>query len=259
MRAVNRQFEWYLLEETGSNDDGEDLFDQQSSASKGGDDENGKRSRQYLRLYELILGIALLYGVAVYLLWQRADQRMAMLEEEIIALQPALANIQDGMASEERPDGPAVRGRTSLLSDEQPLRGVLRNKAVKPQWQPLIRALESYVHHELTGSVDWQRDDGYLTRRQLALQRSIDLVLQQEPSSDNDMLERMQHPPIADEVADPLIEFIVESYGYATTLALVEALGRYENWEEVAPEVFQLSAEELEVTWHEYLDMKYAD
>ena len=40
------------------------------------------------------------------------------------------------------------------------------------------------------------------------------------------MLERMQHPPIADEVADPLIEFIVETYGYATTLALVEALGR---------------------------------
>ncbi|MEZ4863689.1 MAG: hypothetical protein R3C14_20375 [Caldilineaceae bacterium] len=44
-------------------------------------------------LYELLLGIALLYGIALYLIWQQAAQRMAVLEEEVTTLQQEIASL----------------------------------------------------------------------------------------------------------------------------------------------------------------------
>ena len=43
--------------------------------------------RQLHRLYELVLIIAVVYGLAIFLIWQRIEQRMVAIEDDLLALQ----------------------------------------------------------------------------------------------------------------------------------------------------------------------------
>jgi len=44
------------------------------------------RSTRWHRLYELMMGVAILYGCALYFVWQQAERPMPVLEREVVAL-----------------------------------------------------------------------------------------------------------------------------------------------------------------------------
>lgn len=60
------------------------------------------------------------------------------------------------------------------------------------------------------------------------------------------------HVPRA-ELASTLIEYIVATYGREMLPALLHAIGEHSDWESVAQSLVNLSAEELEAGWQDYL------
>ena len=59
------------------------------------------------------------------------------------------------------------------------------------------------------------------------------------------------------DVAFLLVEFIHMKYGATQLTVLLNALPQHEGWETLAPTLFNLSADEFEQAWHEYLAAQY--
>jgi hypothetical protein len=321
-------------------------------------------SRVPPRLYETILTLALLYGVAVFLLWQRLERRIDQLEQEAAALRTTLATpppnnatSDDGRdaASAGVARGPerasyqfetphlrfAANAKVAALIQEvamtvdtqyaqlhrdlglalplsadkltiviapildEPthpknsvlvpapaavaelydiapvdalahellsrlaqhlLNRALRNRAIKPQWQPMVRALRVHLQREYRLNPHGQSHLAYLYRRHFAQTKSLDLaqaagttyrVQPLDATAQAEIALWSQHPPTADEIADPLVEFMVERYGYARIPALLDAFTEHQTWEALIPAVFAMSSARFEQEWHRYLQEHY--
>lgn len=109
---------------------------------------------------------------------------------------------------------------------------------------------------------DWRQHEPFIRRRRTAQHRSLDQALvsydqyAQDVAFDGDLYSA-PHQLSQYEVANPLIEFIVTEYGYERLPGLLDAFSHYENWEVLAPPIFQRSAKEFEAEWHVYLRERY--
>ena len=301
------------------------------------------------RLYELILGLAALFGIIIFLIWQWSGQRMTVMETELAILREELAQLQSAKivdvenanvhaASHHHIETEhlhfvtnaqnlafveAVRGAsddkdvklhqdfglplsasddklTVILDPAENMReaaeedltyGPLPNeamapyaltevdprieeifsrlskhvldkalskRAIKPQWQAMTLGLQIYFQQENGSYSEWWLET-YSYRRRLPSTWSIDQVLLSNSESFDPAL-RMDTPNwSASEVAgcDPLIAFILESYGYAYLPSLLDAFEIHDDWETLAPAVFGISANEFEENWHTFVEERY--
>lgn len=314
--------------------------------------------RQWSRLshlYELLLGIALLYGVAVYLIWQQAAHRMVELENELATLRSELSTHQVAVAAEiEAPISASdddsrpreleqietayfhfemsLRARASVQAvaqhidatyqqfnydfgvplqppiDKLPiivdpalnlrydraaedtlivpfpqgaakqyglpmtdaltnvllgklalhvLNQALRHRKIQPQWQVMIVALKTHLQLVYGYNQAWQSDSTLLANRHQAQHHPLSLVLVGQ-STTVDLTDPGLHiSPTAFATAEPLIEFILATYGYAKVPALLNAFATHESWETLIPSVFGISAGEFQENWHAYLKQTY--
>ncbi len=58
-------------------------------------------------------------------------------------------------------------------------------------------------------------------------------------------------------VAEPLVAYILATYGRASIPPLLDALSVYDSWDEIPPVVFGISADQFEAEWHVYLQEHY--
>ena len=65
-----------------------------------------------------------------------------------------------------------------------------------------------------------------------------------------------QHSP-ASNVADPLIEYILVTYGNTVVPALFGAFEEHTTWKALTPVLFGVTAEQFEADWHDYLHNTY--
>ncbi|MEZ4862680.1 MAG: hypothetical protein R3C14_15300 [Caldilineaceae bacterium] len=121
----------------------------------------------------------------------------------------------------------------------------LKGREIQPQWRTMVYVLHYYPQLEYGHLRHWQLDPVYLARRHAAQMRALADALQRPDS------------PSGREVADPLIEYLLETYGYAIVPELLDAFEEHESWATLAPSVFDISARELEENWHAYLTQKY--
>lgn len=347
MVRSNQQLEWHFTQE--------DHAEPSSSWRSLPDEERRSESHRSKRshFYELILAIAVIYGLAVYFLWQQAERRMSVLEDEVAALQRELSpnqrmeEVNPGENAITENEGPTypyrfetqylrfeASARTAemvksvvLLSDAKyqqlhrdwglalpapiqklkilvdlavglnypftdeetlvvPLPKIaaerygitevealvneivvrltkhtfdkaLKGRAIKPQWRAMTYALQFYLQRVHGHRQGWQREPVYLALRHAAQTRSIDLARQMTNDLEAQHEEWLLHTPIAGEVADPLIEFLLETYGYTKVPLLLDAFEDHPSWETLAPAVFGISAGELEADWHAYLKRVY--
>jgi hypothetical protein len=62
---------------------------------------------------------------------------------------------------------------------------------------------------------------------------------------------------VATMIADPLVEYILVTYGRATIPPLLDALSQHPYWDRITPAVFAISAGQFEAEWHAYLRQHY--
>ncbi|MEZ4868086.1 MAG: hypothetical protein R3C14_42550 [Caldilineaceae bacterium] len=150
--------------------------------------------------------------------------------------------------------------RTQLLYNElmgqlarRSLDGALSDRQVKLQWNTVI----DYLYHHLTQSqLPKPVEDLYtyeLARRHFAQTLAPNAAqLRYEPGAwmypDHDL---------ANTVADPLVEYILVTYGRESIPQLLDALSAYDDWEEIAPAVFSIAADQFTAEWHAYLQQHY--
>ena len=205
-------------------------------------------------VYELICAIALLCGVAVYLLWQHAAQRITMIEREVAALRNADLALQDAISEADE----LTTGRPTVLSAELLEKAVVNSRAIRPQWQGMVLALKTYVELENGHNHNWQWEDLFLLQRYNAQSRSLDFVLDLNHESVEKVSEQLPHAsPTAYVTANPLVEFILVTYGVDTMPKLLDAFEEHDSWETLTSALFHLSADEFEAQWHAYLRKHY--
>lgn len=341
-------FEWQLVQE-------EDPNAVHWPAAPATVDPSGPKRLYRSHLYELLLAITLLYGVAGYLIWQQAAQRMAALENELATLRSELSPQPVAVAAERasqistarddsRPSeldqmetahlhfemsprasasvqavaqridatyqqfhhdfgvplppptdklqlivDPALNqsadsavGKTLIVPLPQAaakqyaltmtdaltntllgklalhvLDRALQNRKIQPQWQVMILALKTHLQFEYGYNQNWQADSTLLANGHQAQNRPLSLVLA-EQSATADLTDPGLHvSPTALATAEPLVEFILATYGYAEVPALLDAFATHESWETLIPSVFGISAGEFQKNWHAYLRQTY--
>ncbi|MEZ4708146.1 MAG: hypothetical protein R3A44_13125 [Caldilineaceae bacterium] len=101
-------------------------------------------------LYELICGIALLYGVILYLLWQQTTAQNAVIAQEIIALHNEVSALQQSIRNDEMPLSREASGagpfhfETAYLSFETSAQSV----AIVERIAPRVDARFQQYHHD---------------------------------------------------------------------------------------------------------------
>lgn len=349
MVPSHRQLEWHLIE--AESEEAPPAHFPTDRARRN----QSHGSTRWHRLYELILGVALLYSCALYFIWQQAEHRMAALEQEMAALRSELSAVHGSGANSEEvatEHGESTRryqlasgylrfetsarasGMVKLLdqrSDEHyqqlhrdfgvalpspedalvilvdrpvpstdektliipwsesavkqhgitmeealeneirfrlshhVLHKALRGRVIKPQWQAMTQALETHLRVGYGHDRDGQSDRVLLSLRHRAQSNSIDLIQEmqyaaevQYAAADQEQIELGLQPSLtAHATASPLIEYILETHGYAVVPALLDAFEDHESWETLAPAVFGISAGEFEEDWHAYLGQAY--
>jgi len=335
MDPPNQRLEWHFITE---DHEGQSLW--YSLPNKDRHRETHE-SKQTSRLYELIVAVAVFYGLAVYFIWQQAERRMTVLERELVALRSELSAHQGNedvtavgsVAPENRGSThpyqfeteylrfeankrtadmvrsvallsdaryqqlhrdwgvalPATNDKLKIIIDpsvnldypftdgealvvafpknaaerygltpvevltneifdkltRHTLVKALEGRDIKLQWRTMTYALQFYLQLAHGHHRDWQLDPLFLARRHAAQTRALAHALQ-APGA-----------PMAREVADPFVEYMLEIYGYTTVPLLLDAFGEHESWETLAPAVFGISAGELEENWHTYLKQEY--
>lgn len=133
----------------------------------------------------------------------------------------------------------------------------LDGRKIKPQWRAMTGALQLYLQLENAYDRNWKEQPLFLRHRHLAQHQSIDPVLRMQSEAQTYDQEWSLNNQSAGNIADPLIEYILETYGYAQIPLLLDALEKHDTWETLAPAVFNLSAEQFEKNWRAYLKEHY--
>ncbi|MEZ4711855.1 MAG: hypothetical protein R3A44_32015 [Caldilineaceae bacterium] len=345
----NQSMDWYVVDEDLP--DGADRLifaetQRNASPPTGGKPQNGSLFQN--RIYELAIAFVCIYTLSAFLAWQMVERRMSSLENELLALDAALAKQQtsaDAASPLDEPARAAVRQtlETDLLRFEfaeaeaqtvrtiaaqcnekygelradfgLPLASVsqkltiavvdpsvqyarhaentlnipipesevkrynitetaaLRNeiymhltrrvmaealsaRQIKPQWLSLVGAMGYSYWVDHNHDSQWRQKEFYLARRYDAQTRSLKLTYA-PVAYDQQTQEQFIHTSFAESVSDPLIEYILATYGHAYIAPLLDAFEEHESWETLAPALFHLSEAELEAQWHDYLAQTY--
>lgn len=217
-------------------------------------------------VYELLISIAVIYGFMLFYIWQQTDRKVTQLTGELAALH---VQVEQSLLSATplSQEAPAVIGSDEF---EALLVEAIATKDIQSQWWLLPTALLQYVQRENGPDTNWQNNTPYRHRRHLAQQYSIDLILQStnailrqaeyeyngpEATNQSEMDQFSSGIPYM--IADPLIEYILETYGYDRIPALLHGFETYEDWDDLAADVFDIPASQFEEEWHEYLRQRY--
>lgn len=343
---TKQQFDWQFLDEEHLEQNQSTMKREELSADedvgKQGHHLSGQRKINQ-RLYELIIGIVVFYGMAVYFIWQRAEQRFMMLEQEVIALRSEFAlragaavatgasmdavfvetNYLHFEASQrtvglvqtvaplveaqyvqwahdlgiviplgddklqiivDPPSNPVRNDKDTLvipssqvaserygisevdvLTNEISVRlithllnQVINRQEIKPQWREMTLALQFYLRREYGHNQTWKEEVPYLSHRRAAQSQSLNLAQSMFHNTlPSEYESKWQIVNIASNVADPLVEYILQAYGYAQIPVLLDAFATHSTWETLIPAVFDMTASEFEDNWHAYLIEKY--
>ena len=92
---TRKAVEWHFFDPDTAAEWDEQMAAKQPGAPAADDNahETSQAARKVRYLYELICVIALLYGLSVYLLWQQAAQRIAVLEQEVATLRDDVVSV----------------------------------------------------------------------------------------------------------------------------------------------------------------------
>ena len=148
-----------------------------------------------------------------------------------------------------------------LVLSQQLMDTAAQTTAVKPQWQPLVQGLGTWLafsrQHAVcagrrrrrgwcscaTGSTStWQLDD------------LLGDILRYDPQSQSMQVFTLIGDPEQQKqreaAAEQLIDYIAGTYGIDVLPKLLQGFAQYDDWEELAPAVLGVSAAELEEDWH---------
>jgi len=341
----------------------EDSFDSMTNPEWDGSFLENKQSQQEAvhiesptkerdRSYELILMVALLCGLAVYLVWQQAQAQMVSLEDELTLLQDELTILKTADTLDASPDTASAQNNNELSQltsfettylhfyasqrtvdtakqvapqidelyqqyatyfglglnsmtdkltfiidgsglqgsiDENrlvvsyPERTAVKAKAlantlsarvaihlleqavdrreIKPQWRSIKGALSLYLLGEHGHNPDWkERRSARYNRtfaQTLSLEKGMQIVRTVNAPIDSSQYGDGTQRASSEIFTDPLVEYMLETYGYAHVPSLLDAFEEHETWETLAPAVYEISAIEFEVRWHQYLATHY--
>lgn len=156
----------------------------------------------------------------------------------------------------------AVLGRQLRLAlAKQLMAAVAQSSPAKPQWQPLVQALGSWL--EFSTAIGFAPNDAAAAIQRLMLRplrsawQLADLqgdILRYDPAAQGMVVYTLagegewQRQRAA--AAVQLIDYIAKHYGIDVLPRLLQGFTRYEEWAELAPSVLGASAEELERAWH---------
>ncbi len=183
-----------------------------------------------------------------------ADKTLGSGEQLLVVPAPATAAVYYNIAELEVLQNDIFKELT-----KQAVNQAMSGRTFRRQWRAMSSGLQFYLQREHGHRRHWQQEATYHLRRVHAQQHSIDHVLLRVDAEQliDSYAEWLSRDAIADEVADPLVEFILETYGYPRVPVLLDAFETYDSWEAVAPAVFGISAQELEANWHAYLAQHY--
>ena len=141
---------------------------------------------------------------------------------------------------------------------QQLLEQAINHRTIKPQWQGMVLALKTHVELDNGYNHNWQWEDSFLLQRYNAQSRSLELVHELIHESVEGPDEQWsQVSPTAYATANPLMEFILVTYGYDKVPELLDAFEEHASWETLTPALFHLTADEFEEQWHAYLRKHY--
>lgn len=130
-------------------------------------------------------------------------------------------------------------------------------RTIKAPWQVMKMELYLYLLRENGDDAEWKVHEPYLARRRAAQEQSIDLLLQQALQSPEQSGPWPGQATLAEAMADPLIEFMLERYGYSHLPLLIDAFEEHTTWKALTPVVYGVGADEFEDAWHRYLRDTY--
>ncbi len=153
----------------------------------------------------------------------------------------------------------ALTTQLSIMLARHLLNSAINRSAIKQQWQGMVLAMQTYIQLEHGYNQQWQRQDHSLLHRHNAQGRSLDwtddvIVLVPSERQSGPLL---QVSPTAYATADPLVEFMLVTYGHGKVAELLVAFTEHDSWETLTPALFQLSAANFEEQWHAYLAEHY--
>ncbi|MBV7338786.1 hypothetical protein KFU94_63320 [Chloroflexi bacterium TSY] len=131
----------------------------------------------------------------------------------------------------------------------------MAERRVKPQWGALIDGLYFYFWLEQDSTSTLRASQFYQENRRRARTFPLALALQTEvfelDEATFDPTKETRHRTYL--MANPLMEYIMVTYGHSYLLPLLDGFSQHETWETLIPAVFDISASEFEVQWHAYL------
>lgn len=133
------------------------------------------------------------------------------------------------------------------------LNEAILTRNVSPRWSAVINGLYRHAPQGPFPRSLEQFQPYELERRYLA--QKCQPWLAQSAFEPGDWL--YQSYTAANEVADPLVEYILVTYGRAAIPALLDALACSEQWSQVPPLAFGISDEQFTAEWHDYLADHY--
>lgn len=151
----------------------------------------------------------------------------------------------------------ALMTQLSVKLADTMLVNAVNRRMVKPQWQGMILAIKVHAHLEHGFNRDRRAEPVFLHRRHDAQSSSLNLVQHRFYAPEQLNERAWQVSSMAYAAADPLVEFIVTTYGSAKIPELLDAFAEHDSWETPAPAMFHLSAGEFEEQWHDYLHKHY--
>lgn len=133
----------------------------------------------------------------------------------------------------------------------------IHKRNIPLRWHAMAMALGAHLNLNGGYKPTWQFESTFLAYRHQAQDHPLQLTQKVYHAVDNHLDPSPSYTAQAYQAANPLAEFIIDTYGHRTMPALLDAFEAYETWETLSPAVFGVSATELEEQWHAYLRRKY--
>lgn len=175
-------------------------------------------------------------------------------ENVLVILLPTVETDRYGISQME-----ALENEIHLKLTQHVFQKALSGREISPQWRAMTLALETHIQFAYGRNPNWRFDSMLLSYRHRAQSRSLELVqdVHYTPVDQAETEPGFLVSPTAYATANPLIEYILETHGYAILAPLLDAFEEHDSWETLAPAVFGISAGELEADWHAYLQQEY--
>ena len=161
-------------------------------------------------------------------------------------------------------DAARVARHIAVMMQIHILRRIEREYAILPQWKAMINQFTVTAWLEQYADPHSASHDIHMSWRHAAQSIPLTATLQSELITD--LIRFCQEDAgcgynarmfDAQRAARPLAEYLIATYGADSVTRLLTAFQSHESWETLAPDVYGLSAAQLEAEWHAYLRATY--